>query len=54
MTTPKYLTRNCYACDTPIMVDSYDVAVRNYCQTCAFAKLGAVRIPNSPNGGEHE
>jgi hypothetical protein len=37
------------------MVASYDVAVRNYCQTCAWSKLGGVGLSyTSPTGGEHE
>lgn len=40
----KYKEHHCYQCRTPIMVASHDVSERNYCQNCAFSKIGATSI----------
>lgn len=40
----KYKEHHCYQCRMPIMVASHDVAERNYCQSCAFSKIGATSI----------
>jgi len=47
-----YENRLCHGCAIAIMVATYDVSERNYCQTCAFSKIGSVRIPNTTNKEE--
>ena len=51
MTTTKYTQRACDTCGMTIMVATYDVTHRNYCQTCAYSKLGAVGLSYTPNEG---
>jgi hypothetical protein len=38
----EYKLQYCHACDIEIMVKATDLAPRNYCATCAWAKLGAM------------
>ena len=35
-----YTNARCWTCDMDISVPTYDLAERNYCQPCAFSKLG--------------
>ena len=37
-----YLEGVCYSCEVALMVASHDASSRNYCQTCAWNKLGAI------------
>jgi hypothetical protein len=41
MAEVKYKLQYCWSCDVEIMVKATDLAPRNYCATCAWAKLGA-------------
>ena len=36
----KYLAFDCHSCGIPIMVNVNRTSARNYCQTCAWSKLG--------------
>lgn len=44
-----YENRLCYGCAITIMVATHDISERNYCQTCAFSKIGAVRLSYDTN-----
>jgi hypothetical protein len=48
----KYTPRKCYACRTPIQVPVYDVAERNYCHSCAMAKIGALSFADARGGDD--
>jgi hypothetical protein len=42
MSEIKYKLQYCHACDIEIVVKETDLAPRNYCATCAWAKIGAL------------
>ena len=43
----KYLTFDCYQCGIAIVVDVNKAHARNYCQACAWSKLGATDVIHS-------
>lgn len=45
----RYKQAECFQCGVELVVPTHDYSERNYCQPCAFSKLGYVRIPNSAN-----
>lgn len=47
-----YTNAKCWKCDMDLSIPTHDLAERNYCQTCAFDKLGGARIPSILNEGD--
>ena len=43
----KYLTYDCHSCGIAILVDVNRTSPRNYCQACAWAKLGETNVIHS-------
>jgi hypothetical protein len=43
----KYKEDECYACGIDILVDRDKTSPRNYCQACAWSKLGATDVIHS-------
>lgn len=51
MTPSQYKETECCKCGVSIMVRDNDFTPdQNYCMSCAYSKLGVVRIPNAPEG----
>ena len=42
-----YTEIQCWKCDLDILVEAYDLAERNYCQSCAWDVLALGRIPTT-------
>lgn len=45
---PKYKEASCCKCLGAILVPESDYSNDFYCNTCAWAKVGGVRIPYTP------
>lgn len=43
----KYAMQSCHTCGMDIMVDVNKTSPRNYCQACAWSKLGATNVIHS-------
>jgi hypothetical protein len=43
----KFKEDECHACGIDILVDRDRTAPRNYCQACAWAKIGAIHVIHS-------
>lgn len=46
----KYKSCKCYACRVLIQVRVHDYAERNYCHSCAMAKIGALSMADARGG----
>jgi hypothetical protein len=46
----KYKSSKCYACRVPIQVLVHDYIERNYCHSCAMAKIGALSMADARGG----